>query len=162
MPAAFAYYAAADDRAALDLVDLTVTVGGLPRDPGPSPPGRGALPTTRRFPRPVFTDRVDPVVRCGRLEELLTARPHAEVLADPRSARPLGPPDRADPLVVTVTLGLQRALAAAAPADLRDAVAASADGPAAGRRDRPDVHRLARLAREALAADLLLYCRVRV
>lgn len=162
MPAAFAYYAAVDDRAALALVDLPVTVGGPPHDPGPSHPGHRAPPATRRFPRPVFTDRVDPVVRCGRLEELLTARPHAEVLADPRSARALGPPDRAGPLVVTVTLGLQRALAAATPADLRDAVAASADGPPAGRRDRPAVHRLARLAREALAADLLLYCQVRV
>ncbi|WP_404352832.1 hypothetical protein LG324_07775 [Phycicoccus jejuensis] len=63
--------------------------------------------------------------------------------------------------MVTVTRGLQQALATAGPADLRDAVAASADGPAAGWRDRPDVYRLARLAREALAADLLLSCRVR-
>ena len=58
MPAAFAYYAAVDDRAALALVDLPVTVGGPPHDPGPSHPGHRAPPATRRFPRPVFTDRV--------------------------------------------------------------------------------------------------------
>ncbi|MBT9257922.1 hypothetical protein KMZ32_20125 [Phycicoccus sp. MAQZ13P-2] len=156
MPAAFVYYAAVDDLAALDLVDLRVAVGGT----GPGHPG-GDGPPARRFPRPVFTDRVDPVLRCSRLEELLTARTHAEVAADHRSARALGPPDRPGPLVVTVTRGLQHALATATAADLRDAVAASADTDRAAWRDRPDVHRLARLAREALAADLLLYCRVR-
>ncbi|QKE84485.1 hypothetical protein [Arthrobacter sp. NEB 688] len=145
----FDYFAAADDLAAAAL--------GLSWDPA----------RRRRPPRPVFGTTIDPVVRCAQLEELLTGRPHREVVADPRSARALDPAGDPAVLVVTVTCGLQAALAVATAPDLQHAAAvwarttgSDADS-ATTRRDRTSLHGLARLARASLADELLLYCRPR-
>jgi len=73
--------------------------------------------TQDRGARTLAVKGIDPAVQIGRLEELLTGRPYAQITADPRFARRIGP-SWADRGVVTLTDTLTRALAAGEESDL--------------------------------------------
>ncbi|XVU23042.1 hypothetical protein ACQPZJ_38130 [Actinoplanes sp. CA-054009] len=63
---------------------------------------------------------VDPVVNLGRLEEILTGRPYADVVAQPRQGKAVSD-GATEQVIVAVTDSLRDALAAAAPGVLEGA-----------------------------------------
>lgn len=92
------YFAADSDAQAASAIDL---------EAGPGHP-------TAAFDA-VDGKGIDPVVMMGTLQELLTGTPYSEIVRDPRSGKGPAIRDEGEQVVLTLTDGLQAALAEADP-----------------------------------------------
>lgn len=124
------------------------------------------LPRVRTCPRGwsvLSLDGVDPVVRLGVLEELLTGTPFDTILDRGRHGKPVAIRDTGERLVLTMTDEFRDLMATVDPHRLDTAVAAWAlseefDGEADPSALRNAATELTRLARQAVGAGHRLYC----
>ncbi|WP_163543497.1 hypothetical protein [Occultella kanbiaonis] len=106
---------------------------------------------------------IDPVVRLGKLEEILTGRPYGDIAQDPRIAQPVALQNEGQRVVVGLTDGIAAGLASATQASLALAAITWADteefwGMTAPEDLIPFLTDLSALARTARADDSRLYC----
>lgn len=121
MAVLFDYFAASSDAEAA----LAVHRPGGPGQPAESAPAKRKGIFSRRHRvddhghQPTFQTvadtGIDPVVKGGTLEELLTGRPYAAIAQDARSGHALAVRHDGERLVLTLTDGLVDALAKATP-----------------------------------------------
>lgn len=127
------YFAAGSDEEAASVIDR---VGGPGSQPVGVPPAvaakrglfgrRRAKPESSSTPNaelPVYDTvslkGIDPFIQLATLEELLTGRPYADVVADPRSGHVVESRDDGERLISTITDALTRALIEAEDEDFR-------------------------------------------
>ena len=148
----FDYFAADSDEQAASAIDRLGGPGAIATLPAPAP----SFDT-------VSVKGIDPVVQMGTLEELLTARPYDEIVAQPRSGHTLAVRDGGERLVLTLTDVLTSALAEASQERLAEvAVPWSRTEEFWGGTDPESLTHILRdlagLARRAQASSQQLYC----
>lgn len=154
------YFSAPSDEAAAHVVNLP----GGPGVPAakPPPPGPGRAREGVPFDTVPIAD-IDPVVKLGTLEALLTGRDYKQIAAGPRAGQALASRHGGQCAVVTLTDELQAALADAGDEQLAAvAVPWSRTEAFWGRGDPQSLarllHELAELARRARGRDEHMYC----
>jgi hypothetical protein len=103
------YFSASSDKEAASAIDR---LGG-PSQPSTDPSAKAPFDT-------VQAKNLDPVVVLGTLEALLTGRDYQDIVKGPHAGRLLAGQDDYHLLVLTVTDGIQAALAAASDDELAE------------------------------------------